>query len=587
MIFDRDAEREIDRVCIDFEDALRDGRRVRIEDYLDRASASDHERLFSELMLLEIEYAGETCTVETLIERFPQYEPTIRRRLGGCSEAPPSQLSPGDRIGRYVVQEQVGQGTFGSVYKARDEVLQRWVALKSPKLMCRSTPDAVDRFLQEAISLANLSHPNILSIHDVIRDEQGWPLLVLEHIDAVPLDVSAPLKTVINQLIVVAEAMDYVHRMGFVHRDLKPENILIDSQGNAIVADFGLSANFDQFGGLEGESVGTPKYMSPEQVQGHSHLVDARSDIWSIGVILYEVIGGRPPFDGDDAESVAEAIMAHSVRPLRQTSDRVSKRLEDICLKCLRKSPEDRYSTSRDLANDLRRYQRERQSGFKRRAIIYPGVVLLILCLIGLSAASWWMDKKKSQPRRMPAIVDVDVHRDGQIQRLAAALPMRNGDSFEINVQTTGLAKIWIYWIEPSGSVWPLHPKDQSQSLRRPSSAAAAFQVHLPPEWSLVDVESGIATLVVLGAHPDVVPGFDLHEAFEGWQPQRAAMRRGVRFDFGIQSEFIGRGLKHQPATPQMIEGTVSQNQQRFRDPQFEAFCICRSICIPIRKDEP
>jgi serine/threonine protein kinase len=153
----------------------------------------------------------------------------------------------------------------------------------------------------------------------------------------------------------VAEAIHHAHRKGFVHRDLKPSNILLDAQGKPRVADFGLAMHESQRWLEAGTSPGTPCYMAPEQVRGQTQFLDGRTDLWALGVTLYEMLSGALPFRGENPAQLADDILERPAKPLRQTSDAIPEELERICLKCLAKDVGERYATAADLARDLRR----------------------------------------------------------------------------------------------------------------------------------------------------------------------------------------------------------------------------------------
>jgi serine/threonine protein kinase/formylglycine-generating enzyme required for sulfatase activity len=261
-------------------------------------------------------------------------------------------------LGRYRVEKLLGEGGFGRVYLAYDEPLRRLVAVKVPRPDRAALPGYADAYLAEARILAQLKHPHIVPVYDVGQTDDGLPFVVSAFIPGFDLahqlrHARPPFAAAAELVATVAEALHHAHRHGVVHRDIKPGNILLDEAGAPHVADFGLALREEDFGKGAGFA-GTPAYMSPEQARGEGHRVDGRSDIFSLGVVVYELLTGRRPFHADSRDELLELIATVEVRPPRQIDDTLPRELERICLKALAKRASDRYTTAKDLSDDLR-----------------------------------------------------------------------------------------------------------------------------------------------------------------------------------------------------------------------------------------
>lgn len=346
-----------------FERAWRDGQHPQLSDFLP-AGEIERRATLLELVHTDLEYrlqAGQTVRAEDYLRQYPDLDQEQAAMAELIEAASRLGRRGARRLARFELLQEVGCGSFGTVYRARDTSLDRIVAVK----VSRGSLDGreeLDRYFRETRSAAALRHPGIVTVHEAGQDG-GRRYLVSELVPgptlAQRLTARRPHFREAAQIVArVAEALHYAHQQGVIHRDIKPSNILLDAEGRPLVADFGLSRRMsDCTLTVEGQILGTPAYMPPEQAQGDAHRADARSDVYSLGAVFYEILTGVTPFQGK-GETMLRRILEEEPLAPRRLDGGIPRDLETICLKALRKEPSGRYQTAADLAKELQRFLR-------------------------------------------------------------------------------------------------------------------------------------------------------------------------------------------------------------------------------------
>jgi hypothetical protein len=350
-------------------------------------------------------------------------------------------------VSHYQFLEKLGAGGMGDIYKAHDARLNRFVAVKVLSTANAGDPERRRRFIQEAQAASGLNHPNIITIHDIVNEPEG-DYMVMEFVsgktlvDLIPKGgLRAP--QALKYGVQMADALSAAHAAGIVHRDLKPGNVMVTDSGLVKVLDFGLAKLTDRgptshMGDntqtiadapltVEGSIIGTVSYMSPEQAQGKR--VDTRSDIFSFGVVFYEMLTGSRAFSGDSALSTLSAILRDEHRPMIEIAPDVPPQLELLITRCLRKNPDERWQSMKDVLAALGALKHESDSGQlyrsriqavemtprppaqkkKSNAPLIVGLLGLLLLLAGGGAGGWWWMKHHAAAPTPPVVVEVPV----------------------------------------------------------------------------------------------------------------------------------------------------------------------------------
>jgi len=527
-----------------------------------------------------------------------------------------ARLSAGQQVSHYQIQEKLGEGGMGAVYRAYDTQLRRAVALKVLPPEYASDPERRSRLLREARAASALNHPNIVNIYEVGSDN-GVDFIAMEFIEGKSLgDIipgkGLPLGKTLDYAAQIASGLAKAHAAGVIHRDLKPGNVMLTGPasghpGLVKLLDFGLARRVelgeehDTTLTMEGAILGTPAYMSPEQAQGKP--ADVRSDVFSFGSVLYQMVTGRRAFEKDSHISTLAAVVEEEPRPLPPS---VPRDLERTIARCLRKDPERRFQSMADVRVALLELKEESESGrlpeaatapARRRAWLWAGAAVLVLALLG---AGLWLMNRRATPLPQPSVVPVTTYPGSQTEpsfspdgkQVAFSWDGEKGDKFSIYVKLLGETNALRLTTSPTGDYYPAWSPDGKRIafLRQGSDggiytvsplggaerkltglATSDSQMSWSPDgkWlamaSNTQEDRGIFLLPVEGGEPRRIsnpkpPGFDHSPAFAPDGHKLAYVGCAAQFSCDVYVQELGSGYSPQGSPRQITRQAATSN---------------------------
>lgn len=340
---------------------------ARLPDYLRK-----YPEFADEIARMFAEFCDPHASVESL-------QPTVDSTINSPNSARPVTVTDslvGKFLGRYRIDKFLGQGGFGEVWLGFDPELKRVVAVKLARRDRNTAPESIDRFLAEARKAASLSHSNIVQVYDIAMVDEGW-VIVSEYISGQPLSKrlrEGPVSWgfAVSTVIDIAKGLQHAHVRDLIHRDVKPANILLRDEGGAVLTDFGLAVTEQELISEPDRISGTIRYMSPEQARGDAVELDHRTDIFSLGLVLYMMLAGRLPYPESDTDSYIRSVASRPPRPIRSIVEAIPPDLERICMRALAFKAENRYASSQEFAEALEEWLDACDTANSTRTLVAP-----------------------------------------------------------------------------------------------------------------------------------------------------------------------------------------------------------------------